>query len=261
MLEQLTNESTYESIFDSIIDINKKKINKLKKNIDINEILGLLNKSYTRMKDYTNNINDILNLINGYDIHPYILQPLLVNILYGCYLNNKDNTIYYIQVDMDLIFASFCNIFKEIDEEFKLTEDFIGYHRISKMNDKELDTLINTLMISYYSSDEILLDDNICKINLMIVQIERIVHENINILLESFEIPNSIENKLEYDLKLFNELKVYYDKFVLTTYNKIKNINPIYKNINIDILKFVNKNLIYYWLDHINKINNKFLKK
>ena len=95
----------------------------------------------------------------------------------------------------------------------------------------------------------------------MIIQIEKIVHDDMNILFDSFEIPEHIDNKLKYDLELFNKLKEYYNKFVILTYNRIKLINPIYKDIEVDILKLIDKNLIYYWLDYTNKINAKKLNK
>lgn len=260
MFEQLTNESSYASILETSIEINRKKINKMKANIDLNEILGLLSKSYS-IDDNRKYINEILTLVNSYDIHILILQPLLMNILYGCYFNKIDNIISFIKVDLEMLFSSYYNMLDEVDKEFKLAEDFIGYNSLSKMDDKELKPMINYLLESSYVSDEITLEDNILKLNLMIIQIERIVHDDMNILFDSLEIPEHIDNKLIYDLELFNKLKKYYDKFVVLTYNRIKLINPIYKNIEIDVLKLIDKNLVYYWLDYISKINAKKLNK
>jgi hypothetical protein len=261
MFKNLTNESTYSTILQSHIDINKTKINKLKTNIDINYILSLLSKSYPIIDNYRENITNILKLVNNYDIHVYILQPLFINILYSCHINNINSSIINIQSDVEMIFSSYNKLFEDIDKEFKLAEDFLRYNNLSKLDDNELKPIINYLLESSYISDEITLEDNILKLHLMIIQIEKIVHNDMTILLESFEIPEHIENKLEYDIKLFDEFKKYNDNFILTTYNKIKLINPIYKDININILSLISKNLIYYWLDFVSKINNKFLNK
>lgn len=260
MFEHLNNNSSFASILETSIEINKKKINKMKANININEILSLLSKSYS-IEDYRKEINELLTLVNKYDIHILILQPLLMNILYGCYFNKINNTITFIKVDLEMLFSSYYNMLDEIDKEFKLADDFLGYNSLSKLDDKELKPMINYLLESSYVSDEITLEDNILKLNLMIIQIERIVHDDMNILFDSLEIPEHIENKLIYDLELFNKLKKYYDKFVMITYNRIKLVNPIYKDIEIDILKLIDKNLIYYWLDYTNKINAKKLNK
>ena len=279
MVDNLSNDSSYIDIYNELVNINKEKnqliktkmntlVNKLNFNrinlnlpIYLDYLLHMLKTSFPLIDPYKETIINTSLLIDKYDIHPYIYNSLFANILFSIYINeilsnptiisNHEylESISNIYNEIEMIFSIFNEIFIICDTEYKLLEEKMCYNEINGLSKNEFINYIDNI-------DKI--DNNIIILNIMIIQIERLTQQNMNNYLLEFKYNNS-DNKLENDLLSFNIILTEFNKNILDNYKYITKFESFNKLINIDLLKFEEKNSIYYWIDHIAYINGKLL--
>jgi len=292
MVDTLNNNSSYDELFNVLIESNNNKIEKIKTEmnkhiIDLgyeiryNELqpyldytLNLLTSSFPLIKKYHQKIIPILSLVNRYNIHPSIIQSLYANILFSIYIIeislNKDiitdannlDSINNIYNEIELMMSIFNDIFINIDIEYKLADDKLCYNSISSFSHVDFTDLIENINNDIFKDN--ILDNNLLKLNTLLVNIEHLVQVEMNEYLINLEQINNDEifnNKLEKDLLLFEILKAEYNKYFTDNYKYMVRYEN-YKNIlNLDIMKFEEKNCIYYWIDHIAFNNGIILDK
>lgn len=282
MIDTLSDDSNYNSIFKVLVDLNIEKINLIKismnsyvNNLDykkkenkLNEysdyILSLLMKSFSILYRYEEQIIALLVLIDKAVIYPSIYQTLLINIVFSVYINelvlNPDlkyniefiSSISNIYKEIEIIISIFNHIFIEIDKQFNTKETIMLYNEINSLPFSEFGEL------SEIDNDEIL-NDKIIKLNIMIIKIERFTQDNMNEYFIEYGNEHKFNNKLEYDLLLFNKIIIEYTNNINNNYTYILKF-LIYKNLNnLDILMFLEKNSIYHWIDYIAFINGQIL--
>jgi hypothetical protein len=283
MTSILEKTATYNDIYKLLVDTNNEKINKLKTNMNNyidslnykntynilpkygDYILYLLTKSFPVLNKYHKQIIQILLLIDSINIHPGIYQTLLVNILFSVfvcelsinpeYKKNQEfiDMVANVYNEIEIIMSMFNEIFIKIDIEYKDRESVLLYEIINSLSHSEFENLSETI------SDDTELDDKIIKLNVLIIQIEKLTQNNMNEFFIQIDSNYDCSNKLEYDLSIYDMIIKEYNENIVKNYKyMIKFIT--YKNVEeIDILQFTNKNIVYYWIDYIAHINGKIL--
>jgi len=240
----------------------------------INYILSLLDGNYPSIKKKIKQIEELFNLLNLYNIHPLIIQPLIINIIYSIYISdicsNPDiinneliSLLQSIKNNIELIFSSFTNIFDEIDNTFNIIEDNIGYNKIANLSYNQHNKLFNDIQSNDQDSN------NILKLNIMIIQIEHQIYDDIDKYKDKYLDINSIldkednilKNKLKLDKDIYDDLKPIYNKFININHNYITRFECFENMQNIDFQKFFEKNIIYYWIEYISYLNNNIIQK
>ena len=103
MIDSLNDESSYDTIFNILVESNILKIKKIKTQMNdhidnqdhirrfnnlppyLDYTLYMLTKSFPVINKYLNNTVRILLLVDKYDIHPSIYQQIYANILFSIY--------------------------------------------------------------------------------------------------------------------------------------------------------------------------------
>ena len=299
LINKLTDHTTYKDIHEIHTQINLLKINTIKNEMNIiiekgswileyddlppclNYLLSVFTLTIPIIKPYIDQIKKIILYIDKFSIHPYILQPLFANIIYSIYISeissnpnllNNDiiRTITEIQTNIELTMSVFENIFNDIDNKFKNAEDFIGYNNMSILDEHIQMNILQKIIHS--KSEQNNLENKLKKIHSLIIQIEHMTHNDIinnidefndkyNRSLNTDNLTDSLKNKLSSDYELLCSFKTDYEQYVLTNYNNLIKYNAFNNINNIDINKFMEKDIIYYWLDHIAFLNGKIFDK
>jgi len=227
-------------------------------------LLSILGTSFPHIKTYIDKYILILNKIDSIDVHPMIYQMIFVNFIHSCYilelctntekLFNQDdiNRIASVSTEVELAFDQFNSIFDRVDMIFESVENTIGYNKVCSSELYDFNIMLSKIMDEEDGSKQIL-PDLLHKLNVMLVYIDHLTESSIN---EYFI--DSSSNILEKDSslithKLDNETELL-DK-VISAYNDIYTSNTRYvqkfrafREINIDLPRFREKNPIYYWL-------------
>jgi len=254
-MNNFINESNTKLLFDKLP-------------LHFNYIFSLLDGNYPSIKKKVKQIEEIINKIDLSYVHPLIMQPLIVNIIYSIYISdicsnpdivNNDLilSIQSIQTNIELIFSSFNNIFTDIDDLFNDIEDKIGYNKIANLSHDTHDKLFN----------ELISKDHISKLNIMIIQIEHYTHYDMNEI-DHLDINSKLDddtsilkNKLELDLIKYKDLKILYEYSINRNYNNLTKFGCFEDTKSINIKKYLEKNMIYYWIDCISFLNNNIIQK
>ena len=284
MVDTLTDNSNYSTIYDILVNLNIEKINLIKvsmndyvDNLDYcpkynklnnysDYILSLLTKSFPILLKYHKNIISLFLIIDKTIIHPSIYQTLLPNILSSVYINelvlNPDlkyniefiSSIGNIYSEIEIIMSIFNDIFLNIDKHFKTNETIMLYNVINILPFSEFEELSEIIY------DDIL-NNRIIKLNIMIIKIEKLTQDNMNEYFIEYGNEHKYNDKLEYDLLLFDKIGTEHINIIKNSYNYIKKYE-IYANLNnLDILTFLKKNSIYFWIDFVAFINGQILDK
>jgi len=286
MVHTLTNDSTFENIFQILTNLNitkiklvKSKMNDLILKLDYKQsfndlppyldyTLYLLNKSYKILNKYNNKIIQILLMIDGYDIHPSIIQSLYTNIIFSIYIDEilnqqlKTNqtiieSISNIYTEIDIIMSIFNDIFISVDTEYKMNEDRLCYNSISSLKEVDFLSLIDNLDNNIFKS---ILDKNIVLLNTMIIKVEHLTQDIMNTYLIKLNLEKSSNNKLDDDLLLSKLIIDEFNTQIINNYKYITRFETYNNMANIDILSFEQKNFIYYWIDYIALKNKETLE-
>lgn len=287
MVHTLTNDSTFENIFEILNNLNitkikltKSKMNDLILKLDykktfndlppyLDYTLYLLNKSYKILNKYNNKIIQILLIIDEYNIHPSIIQSLYTNIIFSVYIDEilnqqlkTDQTIIElisnIYTELDIIMSMFNDIFISVDTEYKMNEDKLCYNSISSLNDIDFLSLIDNIDNDIFSKS--ILDKNIVLLNTMIIKVEHLTQDIMNDYLINLNLDKSSNSKLDDDILLSKLIIDEFNKQIINNYKYLIKFQ-LYNNMaDIDILSFEKKNFIYYWIDYIALKNKETLE-
>ena len=152
----------------------------------------------------------------------------------------------------------FNDICINVDDQYKNNEVKLCYNSINSLSHIDFLELIDNIKNDIFKQNK--LDNNILILNTMIVQIEHQVQQNMN---EYFiQINNDIlltKNRLKSDLLLFDKIISEFNKYVMNNYNFMIKFETYNKITDINILKFEQKNSIYFWINNIAFINSKIL--
>jgi len=288
MVESLKNDSSYDDIFKVLTDLNIMKVKLIKSNMNdlickldhrqtynnlppyLDYTLYMLNISFTILNKYNDKIISLLLLVDKQDIHPSIFQSLYANIIFSVYIdeislnpqiiNNQQylESITNIYPEIEILMSMFNDIFINVDEQYKINEAKICYNSINSLSNIDFLELIDNIDNDIFKKS--ILDNNILILNTMIVQIEHLTQQNMNEYLAILDSDLSLSsNRLDSDLLLSDLILSEFNKYIYNNYNYMTKFKT-YNNItNIDILKFEQKNFIYYWIDHVAFINGKIL--
>ena len=291
-----------ELTIQKISDIKNKMNNYVQNNITsykkkynlplyLDYILQNVIKSFPILKNNADQLNKITLLINNIDklnLHPYIYQSIMINIIHSVYVDTiKSNTdlantdlantnlantdladLNKVNTEITLLFEQFNNIFDEIDNKYFDREQLFGYNNINSMSDFEFNKLFSSIAMNISINQTLV--NNCVKpnllLNIFIVQIQRqsqILTEHkmknsdnvLNINLNDL-INNNQQKKLSIDTLLFEHIFKIYSESIEQSNLQI-NFFEIFDNIIIaDITKRLNKFAIYFWIDYVSVINN-----
>ena len=281
-MELLNDNSTFEQIFNVLVETNILKIKQIKSKMNtliehkkyqqkyndlepfLDYTLYMLVKSYPILNKYIDNIIKILLIINRYLIHPSIYQLLFSNIIFSIYITeiklNKEllkdkliiESISSIYNEVEILLSIFNDIFQSVDTEYLVIEEKLYYNYISGLTNIEF--LEYSEKIDYTHTDLI---SKIKILNIFLIEIDHLTQIEFNDFISknfSSDISTLNDNILNQFLNVFNNI-------TLANYNY--NIKyEKYNKINlIDILIYQEKNSIYYWIDKIAIINSKILNE
>jgi len=289
MTDSLNNDSSYDDIFYILTDLNitkikliKFKMNDLIDNMNHNKkynnlppyldyILYMLSISFTILNKYSDGIIQILLLVDNYDIHPSIFQSVFANIIFSIYIEEMTinpqmiyneqylESITNIYSEIEILMSIFNNIFIDVDEQYKHFEVKLCYNSINSLSNIDFLELLDNINNDIFKQN--ILDNKILILNTMIVQIEHQTQQSMN---DEYFIHTTTEqsftnNRLNCDLLLFNKIKSEYNTHIINNYNYMTKFEIYNKITDIDILKFEQKNSIYFWINNIGVINGKVL--
>jgi len=226
--------------------------------------LYMLNKSFKILNKYNNQIIELLILVDKQDIHPSIFQSLYANIIFSIYIIEFSvnpqlisNQVYLesitnIYPEIDILISIFNDIFINVDEQYKSDEAKLCYNSMNSLSNNDFLELIDNV--------ENIVDNNIKILNTLIIQIEHLTQQNIIEYLATLDNEKVIDSSLSSDKILYDKITNEFNQNMINNYRYITKFETFNKIKNIDILKFEQKNSIYFWIDHIAFINSNRLK-
>jgi len=230
-------------------------------------ILNMLLKSFPIIKTYTNDIISIFNIVDKYNIHPNILHPLLINILYSIYIfetkkninliNNQEiiQQIQNIIMEVGMCLSIFDEVINNADIIFNNIENIIGYNSISLMSQKDFNVKMNEFMENI-EEEKSTLRSNYLKLNMFITYID---HTTENSMRDTMKLLDNKINNFDDEKHLFDEMLNQFKIINMANYYHTKKYNK-FSNIDIDIMKLNERNILYYWIDYISDINMSIIK-
>jgi hypothetical protein len=225
--------------------------------------------------DQLDQIIQLLNNIDQLNLHPYIYQSVIINIIHSVYVDvvksfnsvNSTNTEFVDSIDISdlnkvnpeisLLFEQFNDIFNEVDEKYFEKEQLIGYNEITSLPDTEFNQLFSSIAMSLLPNANVKTNPNLL-LNIFIVQIQRqsqvlTEHKMKN---SNEIISNDAQKKLSLDNSLYDHVfRIYLDS--LQQSNLQIKFFEIFDDIAISDLQLkLCKYAIYFWIDYVSIINN-----
>ncbi len=278
MVESLDNDSTFENIFNVLVETNTSKIKQIKSQMNdliesqdyrqsfnnlppyLDYTLYMLTITYPIIKKYIKDVNKIISVIDNYTIHPSIFQFVYSNIIFSIYINEikldenllKDKifieSIQNIYNEIEILMSIFTKIFMLIDSKYKLTEDKLYYNYISGLSNIEF--IEYSEKIDYTLSD---LSTRTKILDIFIIEIDHLTQIEMN--------DNIIDNDQTLDIDIFVQISNKFNSIIIANFNYNIKYEKYNKMKNINILELQEKNSIYYWIDHVALINSKILNR
>jgi hypothetical protein len=198
--------------------MNCKKLLNEKYNNYLQFVINQLSEMYPIVNKNREYITKYISIIDNYNIHPSIYSTIFVNCINNLYIQYqiKDlESIVNLPHNVNIIFSQFDDIFNHIDVLFPEPE-----------LSKEIKIIIN--------------------------YIDQELHYRYEYIINNIKEESNIDNKLEYDSKIFNQLIELFPSIIN------KNMLIIEKDMN---LLEDNYKVIYFWINYIAILNKKLLEK
>ena len=192
-IHNLKDDSSYETLYDMFIGLNKFKIQSLKKKLDlyvvkmsdpnativlmenlsetnkeyINKlrpylkyILSMLSVSYPNIQKRLKYIVAMLNIIDSIDVYPTIFNPIMINIIHKCFLMDiMANINEGIKLDDEKnqeLLGQLKNIPFDVDMLFNMYNETIGIHDLAFNSAEQLISYNDINSLNFYKFDELL---------------------------------------------------------------------------------------------------------